>query len=80
MEGLEGLRGLGTDARPDPPAADDLHSGRAEPLLQLRAAADLVELRPSVFTVLVVLALLPWLLGRWITFAAALIESIPERL
>jgi flagellar biosynthesis protein FliQ len=30
--------------------------------------------------VLVVLALLPWLLGRWITFAAALIESIPERL
>jgi flagellar biosynthesis protein FliQ len=30
--------------------------------------------------VFVVLALLPWLLGRWITFAAALIASIPERL
>jgi flagellar biosynthesis protein FliQ len=30
--------------------------------------------------VLVVLALLPWLLGRWVMFAAALIESIPERL
>lgn len=30
--------------------------------------------------VLVVLALLPWLLGRWITFAATLIGSIPERL
>jgi flagellar biosynthesis protein FliQ len=27
-----------------------------------------------------VLVLLPWLLGRWITFAVALIESIPERL
>ena len=30
--------------------------------------------------IVVVLALLPWLLGRWITFAVALIESIPERL
>jgi flagellar biosynthesis protein FliQ len=30
--------------------------------------------------VLVVLALLPWFLGRWITFAATLIGSIPERL
>lgn len=29
---------------------------------------------------LVVLALLPWLLGRWVAFAAALIESIPSRL
>jgi flagellar biosynthesis protein FliQ len=29
---------------------------------------------------LVVLALLPWLLGRWIMFAASLIASIPERL
>jgi flagellar biosynthesis protein FliQ len=30
--------------------------------------------------VLVVLALLPWLLGRWVMFAASLITSIPERL
>ena len=30
--------------------------------------------------VVVLLALLPWLLGRWLTFAVALIESIPERL
>ncbi len=29
---------------------------------------------------LVVLALLPWLLGRWVMFAASLIASIPERL
>jgi hypothetical protein len=29
---------------------------------------------------LVILAILPWLLGRWILFATALIESIPERL
>src|SRR3954467_7774516 len=33
-----------------------------------------------VAVLLVVLAILPWLLGRWIAFAAALIESIPERL
>jgi flagellar biosynthesis protein FliQ len=29
---------------------------------------------------LVVIAILPWLLGRWILFAVTLIESIPERL
>jgi flagellar biosynthetic protein FliQ len=29
---------------------------------------------------LVVLALLPWLLGRWVGFASTLIESIPSRL
>jgi flagellar biosynthetic protein FliQ len=40
-----------------------------------------VALVPRLVAVLlVVLALLPWLLGRWITFAVALIESIPERL
>jgi flagellar biosynthesis protein FliQ len=33
-----------------------------------------------VAVLLVVLAILPWLLGRWLTFAVALIESIPERL
>jgi flagellar biosynthesis protein FliQ len=33
-----------------------------------------------VAVLLVVLALLPWLLGRWIMFAVALIESIPERI
>jgi flagellar biosynthesis protein FliQ len=33
-----------------------------------------------VAVLLVILAILPWLLGRWIMFATALIESIPERL
>jgi len=33
-----------------------------------------------VAVVLVILAMLPWLLGRWIAFATALFESIPERL
>jgi flagellar biosynthetic protein FliQ len=33
-----------------------------------------------VAVLLVVLAILPWLLGRWIVFATTLIESIPERL
>jgi flagellar biosynthesis protein FliQ len=33
-----------------------------------------------VAVLLVMLAILPWLLGRWVMFAVALIESIPERL
>ncbi len=31
-----------------------------------------------VAVLLVVLAILPWLLGRWIMFAVGLIESIPD--
>ncbi|MBV8610473.1 MAG: flagellar biosynthetic protein FliQ, partial [Singulisphaera sp.] len=33
-----------------------------------------------VAVLLVVLAILPWLVGRWIAFAVGLIEGIPERL
>ena len=33
-----------------------------------------------VAVLLVVLALLPWLMGRWVGFATQLIGSIPERL
>ena len=41
----------------------------------------IVGLVPRLVAVLlVVLALLPWLLGRWVGFATQLIESIPERL
>ena len=33
-----------------------------------------------VAVLLVVLAILPWLVGRWVAFAVGLIEGIPERL
>jgi flagellar biosynthesis protein FliQ len=53
--------------------------GIGQTLTQLHE--PVVALVPRLIAVLVVvLALLPWLLGRWITFAVALIESIPERL
>jgi flagellar biosynthesis protein FliQ len=53
--------------------------GIGQTLTQLHE--PIVALVPRLIAVLVVLlALLPWLLGRWLTFAIALIESIPERL
>jgi flagellar biosynthesis protein FliQ len=53
--------------------------GIGQTLTQLHE--PVIALIPRVLAVLVaVLALLPWLLGRWLTFAVALIESIPERL
>jgi flagellar biosynthesis protein FliQ len=53
--------------------------GIAQTLTQLHE--PVVAFVPRLLAVIVVvLALLPWLLGRWITFAVALIESIPERL
>lgn len=53
--------------------------GMGQTLTQLHE--PVVALVPRLLAVLVViLALLPWLLGRWITFAVALVESIPERL
>jgi flagellar biosynthesis protein FliQ len=53
--------------------------GIGQTLTQLHE--PVIALIPRVLAVLVVvLALLPWLLGRWLAFAVALIESIPERL
>ena len=53
--------------------------GIGQTLTQLHE--PVVAFVPRVAAVLlVVLALLPWLLGRWIVFAVALIESIPGRL
>ena len=53
--------------------------GIGQTLTQLHE--PVVALVPRLLAVVVVLlALLPWLLGRWLTFAVALIESIPERL
>jgi flagellar biosynthesis protein FliQ len=53
--------------------------GIGQTLTQLHE--PVIALIPRLLAVLVVLlALLPWLLGHWLTFAAALIESIPERL
>jgi flagellar biosynthesis protein FliQ len=53
--------------------------GIAQTLTQLHE--PVIALIPRLLAVLVVLlVLLPWLLGRWLTFAIALIESIPERL
>jgi flagellar biosynthesis protein FliQ len=53
--------------------------GIGQTLTQLHE--PVIALIPRLLAVLVaVLALLPWLLGRWLTFAVALIESIPERL
>ena len=53
--------------------------GICQTLTQLHE--PVVAFVPRVVAVLaVILALLPWLLGRWIMFAVALIESIPERL
>jgi flagellar biosynthetic protein FliQ len=53
--------------------------GIGQTLTQLHE--PVVALVPRLLAVvLVVLALLPWLIGRWVMFAAALIESIPERL
>jgi flagellar biosynthesis protein FliQ len=53
--------------------------GIGQTLTQLHE--PVVALVPRLLAVLVVLlALLPWLLGRWLTFAVTLIESIPERL
>jgi flagellar biosynthesis protein FliQ len=53
--------------------------GIGQTLTQLHE--PVIALIPRVLAVLVVvLALLPWLLGRWLMFAVALIESIPERL
>jgi flagellar biosynthesis protein FliQ len=53
--------------------------GIGQTLTQLHE--PVIALIPRLLAVLVVvLAILPWLLGRWVTFAVALIESIPERL
>jgi flagellar biosynthesis protein FliQ len=53
--------------------------GIGQTLTQLHE--PVVGLVPRLVAVLgVVLAMLPWLLGRWIGFAVSLIESIPERL
>jgi flagellar biosynthesis protein FliQ len=53
--------------------------GVGQTLTQLHE--PVIALIPRLLAVLVaVLVLLPWLLGRWLTFAVALIESIPERL
>ena len=53
--------------------------GVAQTLTQMHE--PIVGLVPRLVAVLlVVLALLPWLMGRWIGFATHLIESIPERL
>jgi flagellar biosynthetic protein FliQ len=53
--------------------------GIGQTLTQLHE--PVIALIPRLLAVLVVLlTLLPWLLGRWLTFAVALIESIPERL
>ena len=54
-------------------------SGSSQTLTQMHE--PVVGLVPRLVAVLlVVLALLPWLLGRWVVFATHLIESIPERL
>ena len=53
--------------------------GVAQTLTQLHE--PVVGLVPRLIAVvLVVLAALPWLLGRWSMFAVRLIESIPDRL
>ncbi len=53
--------------------------GVAQTLTQMHE--PIVGLVPRLVAVLlVVLALLPWLMGRWIGFATQLIGSIPERL
>jgi flagellar biosynthesis protein FliQ len=53
--------------------------GVAQTLTQLHE--PVVGLVPRLIAVvLVVLAALPWLLGRWSLFAVRLIESIPDRL
>jgi flagellar biosynthesis protein FliQ len=53
--------------------------GIGQTLTQLHE--PVIALIPRLLAVLLVLlALLPWLLGRWLAFAVALIESIPERL
>jgi flagellar biosynthesis protein FliQ len=53
--------------------------GVAQTLTQMHE--PIVGLVPRLVVVLlVVLALLPWLLGRWVGFATQLIASIPERL
>jgi flagellar biosynthesis protein FliQ len=53
--------------------------GVAQTLTQMHE--PIVGLVPRLVAVLlVVLALLPWLIGRWVGFATQLIASIPERL
>ena len=53
--------------------------GVAQTLTQMHE--PIVGLVPRLVAVLlVVMALLPWLLGRWIGFTTQLIESIPGRL
>jgi flagellar biosynthesis protein FliQ len=53
--------------------------GVAQTLTQMHEPT--VGLVPRLVAVLlVVLAFLPWLLGRWVGFATQLIASIPERL
>ena len=53
--------------------------GVAQTLTQMHE--PIVGLVPRLVAVLlVVLAFLPWLIGRWVGFATQLIESIPERL
>lgn len=53
--------------------------GIGQTLTQLHE--PVIALVPRLVAVLVaVLMFLPWLLGRWMTFAATLIGSIPERL
>jgi flagellar biosynthesis protein FliQ len=53
--------------------------GIAQTLTQLHE--PVVGLVPRLIAVVVViLAALPWLLGRWVMFAVRLIESIPDRL
>jgi flagellar biosynthesis protein FliQ len=53
--------------------------GIAQTLTQLHE--PVVGLVPRLIAVIVVLlAALPWLLGRWVMFAIRLIETIPDRL
>jgi flagellar biosynthesis protein FliQ len=53
--------------------------GMVQTLTQLQE--PVVGLVPRLVAVLVAaLAILPWLLGRWVMFAASLIESIPDHL
>jgi flagellar biosynthesis protein FliQ len=53
--------------------------GVAQTLTQMHE--PIVGLVPRLVAVLlVVLALLPWLIGRWVGFATQMIASLPERL
>jgi flagellar biosynthetic protein FliQ len=66
-----------------PPLAAALVVGLLVGILQTltQLHEPVLALVPRLLAVLlVVLVLLPWSLGRWVSFATALIGSIPERL